>query len=823
MAKVRFDQDTLKRFFALHVEKIVLGVILLLAVGLVYTGYSLEGLDTSRSPDALKKYADVTVQGVINDNAVWPQFADQHRPPTGYVQRVKDIQVSINSGGYRPEISMMPTPIGPSGEKRTDPDLLAPRDVEVLAITAAVPYVPTSRTETDPLQDKKDSVAKQKEQKKAKPKKKRRGGAEAGMEGMMGMGDASAGGMEGMAGYGPAAGMSAEGEGGVGGEGMSPYGPAAGMGGPAGMGGTAMAGAPVFAKDVEGFRAPPGAVAKAQHIVAIKALVPYKEQWNEFESKLSTAMDYNPARDVPMYVGFLAERAEVTGEDDKDLKWKPVSSTRYVTQMTLERKRPLGGWAGRLPEVADPRYTRPGVLTMPVPPLLMQSNEAFSLHSKVPRAVVTRTLPKPATDTKDDKKKDAPTTDDPADVIGEGPLVGPAAGSRMGGVAGAGYPGAPGMGMDPSMGGMAGMGAPGMGMAGMEGVGMAGMGSMPGAGMGMPGAGMAGMGMAGMGMPGAGGMGLEGAAGMGGAGYGEGMSGDEGGYGGMGMPMGGVPMGPQVDTLMVRFFDFTAVPGKKYRYRVQVFVADPNHPQFAAMDPNDRALSQEVKTRLQELQSKEKDPNQRQFYYRTTAFSDPSPIVMIQPPLRTLAGPIMAAREATIRREGNEDITIPSAESSAKVMSVVWDPSLAVNVPGLIDAMRGTLLNFKANADVIHPVTLRYKNLEGYSFTTQRLVVDFEGGQQLPEANADNDEPLLGPSELLLMDANGQFVIRNEFDDWDDYQRYLLPEVEASSAMPNGGEGMGPAMGPDMMSPADAGGASGRGRRGGRRGGSSEE
>jgi hypothetical protein len=803
MAKVRFDQDTLKRFFALHVEKFVLGGILLLAVALVYSGYSLEGLETSRSPDGLKKYADVTVQGVINDNAVWPQFADQHRPPTGYVQRVRDIQVSINSGGYRPEISMMPAPIGPSGEKRTDPDLLAPRDVEVLAITAAIPFIPTSRTETDPLQDKKDSVAKQKEQKKAKPKKKRRGGAEAGMEGMMGMGEPSAAGMEGLAGYGPMAGMAGE-EDGIGGEGMGSYGPVAGMGGPAGMGANT-GGAPIFAKDVEGFRAPPGAIAKAQHIVAIKALVPYKEQWNEFESKLSTAMDYNPARDVPMYVGFLAERAEVTGEDEKELKWKPVSSTRYVTQMTLERKRPLGGWAGMLPEVADPRYTRPGILTMPVPPLLMQSSEAFSLHSKVPRAVVRRTIPKPDSDTKGDKKKDAPTADDPADVIGEGPLVGPAGGVGMGRVAGAGYPGVPGMGMGPSMGGMAGMGAAGMGMAGM-------------AGMGMPGAGMAGMGM-----PGVGGMGMESAAGMGGAGYGAGMDDDEEGYGGMGMPMGGMPMGPQVDTLMVRFFDFTAVPGKKYRYRVQVFVADPNHPQFAAMDPNDRALSQEVKTRLQELQSKEKDPNQRQFYYRTTAFSDPSPIVMIEPPLRTLAGPLMAAREATIRREGNEDITIPSAESSAKVMSVIWEPSLAVNVPGLIDAMRGTLLNFKANADVIHPVNLRYKNLENYSFRTQCLVVDFDGGQQLPEANADDDEPLLGPSELLLMDANGQFIIRNEFDDWDDYQRHLLPEVDSSNAMPYGGEGMGPAMGPDMMSPADAGGVPGRGRRGGRRGGSSEE
>lgn len=318
---------------------------------------------------------------------------------------------------------------------------------------------------------------------------------------------------------------------------------------------------------------------------------------------------------------------------------------------------------------------------------------------------------------------------------------------------------------------------------------------------------------------------------MGGTGYGMG---GEAGYGGMGMGMGAgtLPMGPQVDTLMVRFFDFTAVPGKKYRYRVQVFIADPNRPQFPAMDPNDRALAQEVKTRLQELASKEKDPNQRQYYYRTTEFSEPSSIVSIPSTLQTVVGPLLAAREVSIRREGNDDLTLPAAESVAKVMSIVWDPNLAVKVPGLIDALRGTVLNYKVNADVIHPVSLRYKNLENYEFKTERLVVDFAGAETLPEAKADEENPLLGPAELLLMDENGLLSIHNEFDDWDDYQKNLLPEIETTAGMPYGGEGMmGPAgMGPagmgagmeGMMSPADAGPGGRGGRRGNRRGGSEE-
>ena len=57
MAKFGLDKDGIKRFFSLHVEKIVLGVVVVLLLLFVYRGYSLEGLASDKRPDKLKEEA----------------------------------------------------------------------------------------------------------------------------------------------------------------------------------------------------------------------------------------------------------------------------------------------------------------------------------------------------------------------------------------------------------------------------------------------------------------------------------------------------------------------------------------------------------------------------------------------------------------------------------------------------------------------------------------------------------------------------------------------------------------------------------------------
>ena len=49
---------------------------------------------------------------------------------------------------------------------------------------------------------------------------------------------------------------------------------------------------------------------------------------------------------------------------------------------------------------------------------------------------------------------------------------------------------------------------------------------------------------------------------------------------------------------LVRFVDFTAETGHKYRYRVRVVLEDPNHPRDPDMEPEPTALDETVRERI---------------------------------------------------------------------------------------------------------------------------------------------------------------------------------------------------------------------------------
>lgn len=270
------------------------------------------------------------------------------------------------------------------------------------------------------------------------------------------------------------------------------------------------------------------------------------------------------------------------------------------------------------------------------------------------------------------------------------------------------------------------------------------------------------------------------------------------------------PPAPDVDYLLVRFFDFTATPGKKYRYRVRVLLEDPNRPQVEALAPRERALDEEVIKRLGDV-AKEEEKQNRRIFYLFTDWSEPSEVVTISLPYRTLAGQIVGVREESI----DKYLSMPTAEPSAKVMAIVWDRIRAVDVPAVLDAYRGTYLNFSTSADVIHPVTMQYKRLPAYSINTDRMLMDFEGGRVLPiqpkqkkdqvgkkkDDEDEEEEELLAPGEFLFMDENGNLFVRNELDDSTDFERYQTPEIEAppeKDESDDGGGGGGMDMGMDL-------------------------
>ncbi len=788
MAKLGLNKDAFKRFFSLHVEKIVLGVVVLVLVLFVYRGYSLEGLASDKRPDVLRTKA-VEVKKFITDPLPVPTIVTENERPTEFVQRTTAGQAPINALGYPAPV--YPGPQKPSGRKRTDPDLYPPMDIEAVAMSnGPVAYVPV-RGEVDPLKD--DEIMepkKAKEVKKKRQKRKKRdkndpygglggyGGEDGGIPGM-GSGSSALGGLGeygGMDDEGGEDGMLGAMPGGsaMGGSGMGEYGGGAGV---AGMADPA---------NIEGYRPQSGAIVITRHVVGVTAVIPYKKQWDEFDVKLSNAMGYTRSRDVPTYLGFYAERAEVKDETETEFVWKAISTSEFVVKQMADRRRPYGGWAGFPAEIADPRYVMPGILTMPIPPIVSKSYDDIAIHSKIPRYQVAPQIP----DT--DDAQDAPEDSDEPQGINSGPSL---------------------------------TGGPGL-QAGFSGEGASGMQGMSGYGRGAPG-----MGAPGMGAPGMGASGMEGMEGM--EGYGEEGSGGYGGYGGMGDGMGGIPtFGPTVEYLMVRFFDLSIKDTtKKYRYRIQLWVEDPNHPKSPLADPNVRALSTAVRTRITDVKAKEAVAKSRLSYFRVTEFSEPSAVVSFGPSNQTLGGEISMEKPKVINDSFGNQFNLMAVERSAKVMSVVWDAKRAIEVPGLVDAHRGTFLNFDLDADVVHPVSLQYKTIKEYPFKTNRMVLDFMGGRPLPvPKDEQEDNPLFSPAEFLFLNEKGEFFVKNELDDWDGFKKRLPPVPAATDDSTFGGlgegEGMGDMEGMGGYGEGDEGGddgegGRGRGRRG--RGGSDDE
>jgi hypothetical protein len=297
--------------------------------------------------------------------------------------------------------------------------------------------------------------------------------------------------------------------------------------------------------------------------------------------------------------------------------------------------------------------------------------------------------------------------------------------------------------------------------------------------------------------------------GMEGSGYGYGMDGSGyPGMGGMGMPT----RGPKAEYLLVRFFDLRVMPGRKYRYRIQVLVEDPNHPRDPRYDPKERTLDDAVKVRLKEVEAEEAKADNQRIYYRRSEWSAPSGIVTVEAPSMTFAGEVQLPTTArTIEGSPGDRYTSAQTEPSGKVIAVAWNSRLAVDVPGVMDVLRGTVLNFTTDASIVHPVTKVYKELKDFAFNTNCVVLDFRGGENLPVTPSgdgkEDEEPLKAPGEFVFVDDSGQIFVRNELDDLDAFKRYSPPEEKkAPSGMP-GYPGMEEGYGEEGMYPGMEGGS----------------
>lgn len=215
------------------------------------------------------------------------------------------------------------------------------------------------------------------------------------------------------------------------------------------------------------------------------------------------------------------------------------------------------------------------------------------------------------------------------------------------------------------------------------------------------------------------------------------------------------------ETKMFRYFDFKVKPGKRYRYRVQLVLRDPNGAREVRVDEQgaelppfvpDKYLAPEVRERLKPLTE-----NQRQ--YRFTEMSEPSPIVEIPQAHRVVARSVEPASENRVYDEPKAKVglTIFDLESGKEASYGLSLPEDSEDAE--IEFMRGTVLDFTASAQAIDPRTASQEKLDSFEFQTGKTLLDIQGGGKIPQSRT-----LTEPAELLFVDENGNLLVRSELE-----------------------------------------------------------
>lgn len=741
--KINFGKGGLKGFVLQHAEKAVFVLVICLMAGFIYISATQEVEETG-SPEDLKKNASSARSGLNQD--YWDKIRpDRESKVENYADRAGVARKAIADADYR-LANIWDKAVIPKRGKRGDPQMLPPEQVVASGGVFNIPM--QTRSGENPWEFDKDAVVKPKEE--TRPKRKRRNKPnrrtmDGGSDGeMLGGGSGSffmeAGDEE--------DGMPSDYPGGM--EMLDP-----GSSGPMSTttmtGGRRAIGKNYKEQYVRGHKgtfnqAGQGALGRSFAVVGVRALVPYEKQWEEHERALAEATQYNSKQDIPTYLYFLAERAEVPADPNAPLNWEPVSNTKFAMQWSAR-------YAGTPKELADSRYVVPDVLTMPIPPIMLKSYDELVLHEEIPRYQVKSTQLAQREDVPDE---DEPIKLDPSDLSGGIPTIPktrPGGGGMYpGGSGGMFQPGGIGVGMDPS---------------GYEG----GDSMSP----------------------------EEEDDGSSGMGYGDPMAHE--GYGGSGMsggygtPYGAVQEQTVVKYKMVRFFDLWAEPGKSYRYRVAVVLEDPNRPRNPGASPSTRILDPVAAERVRKVEAEDEETSQRtgklkRTCYIQTKWSEPSNIVTIAKPEKYVAGAVTAGKEIPL----SENVKVQKEESHGKLVTMVWDKARAAEVPVETDVYRGSFLSMDQNADVLHPLTLQIKTIENYEFRTDAFVADLRGGKELitdvEEVDREKTETKhYEPGEFLVIDGEGNLLACDEIDDIEEYRRLMLVEDTDQPVMSSGGYG----------------------------------
>ncbi|MEM8669548.1 MAG: hypothetical protein AAGG48_18625 [Planctomycetota bacterium] len=370
------DSDKIKSFFANHVEKMILVVVIGASVFLVYSGLQKENFLDEHQPEKLRADAsqvrtDIDLdhnESVLKEDIESTQSFD-------IVAETEKLYTAVEPSLYKLDRTWE----GKTLEnivRRQDPVMIAPSSIQLTPVTTAI--AKRARTDSDEakyaLAQLDDADALEKEERRPRRRRTRRSSDM--MEGMMGEMD----GMDGMMGMmgGMGAGGGARGGGG-------------GMESDLGMGlGAGEETASANRKfdpdyDLSGFRPtktdderlPEPALGR---FIVGTALVPHQKLYENFELALKDAAEYSPQRDTPYYYGFKVQRADVTDKPVDQLAeedWVQIGDRLRYTNVAAKY------WSGFAPETVEEDY-REDAFTMWLPPVLLDDYRPWAKHSMIP-------------------------------------------------------------------------------------------------------------------------------------------------------------------------------------------------------------------------------------------------------------------------------------------------------------------------------------------------------------------------------------------------------------------------------------------------------
>lgn len=250
---------------------------------------------------------------------------------------------------------------------------------------------------------------------------------------------------------------------------------------------------------------------------------------------------------------------------------------------------------------------------------------------------------------------------------------------------------------------------------------------------------------------------------------------------------------------MGRFWDFTVEPGAQYRYRVTLVLRNPN-----------RGYTKQYLKSEDLAQGAYRPANPLDASDANRPVSEASYIVAVPGRSEIAVGSVVSEDEKS-NKSGEDLATVVATvwENTAEAIADFEQEANAVRIPRLKAPMlaelavlkevwanvdyveasmefrvaRGQFLRLTSPTQINHPLFNKIETLKNVRFDTGFTLVDMRGGKPLVAADgaaASAAPAMTPPAEYLLLDPDGNLVIRSEIGDRAAYKRRLAAVTQAA-------------------------------------------